>query len=528
MREHAPGHESHWFEVYDRVVRSGEPQRFVNEAGRASGAGYDVFAFRVGGRAEPARRHPCSNDAHGPHARASARARARGAPARTSFSPRSAPRAAQTRSRPIRNAVSLLQLRGRRRRRAAPACRAMLGPPGHLPVAPGGRPARCEPHHLRQGEFTAHAARPARRGARTRLTTTQPFLALKSHRSRPGARRGAGLGERRPHPPLAQVGRQTCCTTPRAYNAGRRQHRPRGRDGGRRGLHHGRGQRHRQSTPPDLEKVFEPFTQLHDGEAVAAGGIGIGLSLARARWSSCTAATISGARSAGPGAGSRFVVCLPRGAPARRIARMPFPRRGRKTGRRLLVVDDNVDPRDQPGAACCAQLGHQVGGRLSAARRRSRKARGVPPGDRAGSTSACRAWTASRWRAGCATRTTAPSRSWRRPAGGQDEGPPPQRREAGFDAHPRESRSTLATPAGAPVASRRASSRRTGSRPVNILAMEAQARAFGPGIWPISPVRRSGCCSRRWSCSSYSAGGAPEKERARRCSASSRRSATRG
>jgi PAS domain S-box-containing protein len=52
MRELAPSHEEHWFEIYGRVARTGEPIRFENRA-EALGRWYDVYAFRVG---EPERR----------------------------------------------------------------------------------------------------------------------------------------------------------------------------------------------------------------------------------------------------------------------------------------------------------------------------------------------------------------------------------------------------------------------------------------------------------------------------------------
>lgn len=47
MRELAPAHEAHWFEIYGRVASTGEPVRFENNA-EALGRYYDVFAFRVG------------------------------------------------------------------------------------------------------------------------------------------------------------------------------------------------------------------------------------------------------------------------------------------------------------------------------------------------------------------------------------------------------------------------------------------------------------------------------------------------
>jgi signal transduction histidine kinase/ActR/RegA family two-component response regulator len=48
MRELAPDHEAHWFEIYGKVALTGEPVHFENEA-KALGRHYDVRAYRVGG-----------------------------------------------------------------------------------------------------------------------------------------------------------------------------------------------------------------------------------------------------------------------------------------------------------------------------------------------------------------------------------------------------------------------------------------------------------------------------------------------
>jgi hypothetical protein len=48
MRELAPDHEEHWFEIYGRVALTGETVRFSHEA-QALGRHYDVCAYRVGG-----------------------------------------------------------------------------------------------------------------------------------------------------------------------------------------------------------------------------------------------------------------------------------------------------------------------------------------------------------------------------------------------------------------------------------------------------------------------------------------------
>ena len=46
MRDLAPEHEAHWFEIYGKIALTGEPLRFTNEA-RALNRWYDVYAYRV-------------------------------------------------------------------------------------------------------------------------------------------------------------------------------------------------------------------------------------------------------------------------------------------------------------------------------------------------------------------------------------------------------------------------------------------------------------------------------------------------
>ncbi len=47
MREIAPDHEQHWFDIYGRIALTGTPERFEQPA-EALGRYYDVYAFRVG------------------------------------------------------------------------------------------------------------------------------------------------------------------------------------------------------------------------------------------------------------------------------------------------------------------------------------------------------------------------------------------------------------------------------------------------------------------------------------------------
>jgi two-component sensor histidine kinase/PAS domain-containing protein len=47
VREFAPHHEEHWFQIYGKIVQTGEAARFEDKA-EALGRWYDVYAFRIG------------------------------------------------------------------------------------------------------------------------------------------------------------------------------------------------------------------------------------------------------------------------------------------------------------------------------------------------------------------------------------------------------------------------------------------------------------------------------------------------
>ena len=57
MRELAPNHEAHWFEIYGNIALTGEPLRFENEA-KALGRHYEVVRLPRGRAGEPQGRHP--------------------------------------------------------------------------------------------------------------------------------------------------------------------------------------------------------------------------------------------------------------------------------------------------------------------------------------------------------------------------------------------------------------------------------------------------------------------------------------
>lgn len=92
-----------------------------------------------------------------------------------------------------------------------------------------------------------------------------------------------------------------------------------------------------------LPKVFDLFEQVDRTLDRAQGGLGIGLTLAK-RLLEMHGGTITG-ESPGPGLGSTFTVRLPLATPflMRGVDAQATGEMGAPTGRRVLVVDDNVD-----------------------------------------------------------------------------------------------------------------------------------------------------------------------------------------
>ena len=99
--------------------------------------------------------------------------------------------------------------------------------------------------------------------------------------------------------------------------------------------------------PSELqEEIFEMFTQA-PGQSGTAKGLGIGLAIAR------QLIRLHGGdievRSEGRGRGSEFIVRLPLGTLALDLEPPPAAEDEQRSGRRVLVVDDNVDAADTLG-----------------------------------------------------------------------------------------------------------------------------------------------------------------------------------
>jgi signal transduction histidine kinase/ActR/RegA family two-component response regulator len=97
----------------------------------------------------------------------------------------------------------------------------------------------------------------------------------------------------------------------------------------------------------ELERIFEPFVQIHRVTDAARGGLGLGLAIVRTLVERHGGSVV--AESAGPGTGTAFTVELPiLSASSEQAATPASPPsapsvRSARRGTRVLIVDDNID-----------------------------------------------------------------------------------------------------------------------------------------------------------------------------------------
>jgi PAS domain S-box-containing protein len=345
MREHSPNHEDDWFEIYGQVAQTRTPVRFVNEA-KALGRWFEVYAFPVG-EASGHRVGVLFNDIT--ERVGTERALAREARRKDEFI---AMLAHELRNplAPIRNAVSILQLR--------PNPDEELRQVGSLIDRQVVQLSRLVDDLLDVSRITfgkinlQRAPLDLRDVVRDAVATSQPLIVAKEHLL------NVELGDEPVWVDgdavrLAQVVANLLNNAARYTPAGGEISVDVAAAGAEARIaveDNGIG-----IDPAELEAVFEPFAQLQRKESGSTGGIGIGLALARALVG-LHGGRVS-AQSAGPGTGSRFVVCLRRSEIAKAAA--PKPALGRKPSRRLLVVDDNIDLATSQ-ATVLRRLGHEV------------------------------------------------------------------------------------------------------------------------------------------------------------------------
>jgi len=350
VREFAPNHEHHWFELYGRVAATGEPVRFDNEA-RALGRWYDVYAARIGPAA--LRRvavvfNDITERRNGENAlRRMADDLAEANRVKTEFL---ATLAHELRNplAPIRSGLQFIRRASSDAAAVARVQDIMERQLGHLvnlvdDLLDVARITRGQIELRRERIDLATVLDAA-------VETSMPLIEAARHH----------LDVEQPIEPLivdADLTRMTQVVSNLLNNAAR--YTPRGgsivlaaqRDGEQAVIavsDNGIG-----IAPAALDEVFKMFTQVGEHRQQAAGGLGIGLSLVRSlvelHGGSVTAS------SAGTNAGSVFTVRLPLAADATVPVALDAPEAAAPhAGLRILVVDDNRDAAE----TLAALLGH--------------------------------------------------------------------------------------------------------------------------------------------------------------------------
>jgi signal transduction histidine kinase len=110
-------------------------------------------------------------------------------------------------------------------------------------------------------------------------------------------------------------------------------------------------------TPETLASAFDLFTQGERSLDRSQGGLGIGLSLVKGLVE-MHGGTVAAA-SAGAGKGSRFTITLPMRLRTSPVAAAIDASKGQRPGRRILVVEDNLDAAESMRMLLTA-IGHEV------------------------------------------------------------------------------------------------------------------------------------------------------------------------
>jgi PAS domain S-box-containing protein len=338
MREIAPEHEEHWFQIYGRIALTGEPRRFENPA-EALGRFFDVYAFRTGA---PEQRRVAilftdiSERKRAEAALEEANARLREADRRKNDFLGMLSHELRNPLAPIRNSLYILsraQPGGEQARRALAVIERQVQQTAHLvddlldvTRITGGkirlRRERVELQAVARHAVEDHRDVFAKNGVRLEVVCADEPVVVEADPTRIAQVIGNLLQNAVKFTPR---GGQTTVSVERHGGSGVITVRDTG-----------------AGIAPDVApRLFEPFMQAETTLDRSAGGLGLGLALVKGLVE-LHGGSVS-AQSEGLGKGATFVIQLPletRSAP--RLAVVPAaPRREPK--RRVLLIEDNID-----------------------------------------------------------------------------------------------------------------------------------------------------------------------------------------